>query len=144
MSSEKQGLQPLIDALRTGTESQRSEAVGALRLLSGEDHGVDPDSWQRWWDRSRAEFMGEARPGPAPLVAPGAPGVAPFSGIPDPDLIPRPSGRTSPSGRTITARGSSGISITMIGAVFLLVVFGYIYFKLKALGIIDKVQGLSR
>ena len=46
---------PLIGALRDPATDVRFEASAALRRMSGEDFGPDPERWQRWWELDSAE-----------------------------------------------------------------------------------------
>jgi len=45
---DRRAVRPLIQALRDTAGDVRYEAATALRRMSGEDFGSDPDKWQRW------------------------------------------------------------------------------------------------
>lgn len=45
---DRRAIRPLIQALKDSAADVRFEAATALRKLSGEDFGSDPERWQRW------------------------------------------------------------------------------------------------
>jgi len=46
---------PLIEALRDKDDCVRAFAASGLRVITGEDFGANPDSWQKWWEEVRPE-----------------------------------------------------------------------------------------
>jgi len=58
---DRRAFRPLIQALKDTATDVRFEASTALRRMSGEDFGMDPDKWQRWHDLDQAAGEVEER-----------------------------------------------------------------------------------
>ena len=52
--NDRRAVRPLILALKDSSSDVRYEATVALKRMSGEDYGADPDRWQRWWELDSA------------------------------------------------------------------------------------------
>ena len=58
---DPRAFRPLIIALKDRATDVRFEAAAALRKLSGEDFGTDPNRWQRWYELDLAGKVIEAK-----------------------------------------------------------------------------------
>ena len=54
-------VEPLITALKDEDGSVRSEAVSALRTITGKDLGEDSDEWKTWWNENKETFTKRAK-----------------------------------------------------------------------------------
>lgn len=58
---DPRALKPLVQALKDAASDVRFEAASALRRMSGEDFGEDPQKWQRWQELEAAARSIEER-----------------------------------------------------------------------------------
>jgi HEAT repeat protein len=52
--NDRRAVKSLLGTLKDSTDDVRFEAAASLRRMSGEDHGTDPEKWQRWWELDSA------------------------------------------------------------------------------------------
>ena len=72
-------IQPLIDRLRDEPGRVRGDIADALKALTGQDLGIEPDRWQKWWDANRDGCVPpeKVEPAPEPEPDPSPPGGKP-------------------------------------------------------------------
>lgn len=50
---DTRAVKPLIDALSDKGFRAAGDAAEALHKITGQDFGLDPEKWQRWWEKNR-------------------------------------------------------------------------------------------
>lgn len=65
-----EAIEPLVARLRQEDGRLRGDVADALKRITGQDLGLDPDRWQRWWEENRGKFE-------PPKADPDAPDGAP-------------------------------------------------------------------
>jgi hypothetical protein len=80
---EREAVERLMELLRTLRPGLLHRVVGALRALTGEDHGQAPERWERWWGDRPADYRPPAAPtAPTPAAEPGEGTRSSFYGLP--------------------------------------------------------------
>jgi hypothetical protein len=48
---------PLIAALKDSYPNIKEQAAEVLKKMTGEEFGTDPEKWQQWWEKNKANFQ---------------------------------------------------------------------------------------
>jgi len=59
----KGAVEALIARLRIETGRLRGDIAAALKIITGQDLGIFPDRWQKWWEANRGSFAPGGRKG---------------------------------------------------------------------------------
>jgi len=49
-------IKPLINALDDEGFRATAAAADALRKITGQDLGLDPEKWRKWWEENKEKF----------------------------------------------------------------------------------------
>jgi hypothetical protein len=47
----------LIAALKDSYPNIKEQAAEVLKKMTGEEFGTDPEKWQQWWEKNKANFQ---------------------------------------------------------------------------------------
>ncbi len=53
---DPRAIQPLVNALEGKGFHTAAAAAGALKKITGQDFGPDPEKWRKWWEENRGTF----------------------------------------------------------------------------------------
>jgi len=54
---DPRAVEPLIEALKDKEPEVPPNADYALREITGQDFGIDPEKWQKWWGENKGRFI---------------------------------------------------------------------------------------
>jgi len=54
---DPRAVEPLIEALKDKEPEVPPNADYALREITGQDFGIDPENWQKWWGENKGRFI---------------------------------------------------------------------------------------
>jgi vesicle coat complex subunit len=54
---DPRAVEPLIEALKDKDPEVPPNADYALREITGQDFGVNPEKWQKWWEENKGRFI---------------------------------------------------------------------------------------
>jgi hypothetical protein len=57
MLKDPRAVDALIEALKDEDWGVRARAAEALREITGQDFGKDPEKWQKWWEKNKGRFI---------------------------------------------------------------------------------------